>query len=222
MAPQPIETKNVIDVFQKGLRRGAAKLPFAPHKRYFYVEHPTEGWRVYLRSVCFLHELGDDPFLAERFLVVKRTGGDAAKATWEPPKGQMEGRDAPRGIKRSILQLLKENVRREVEEEAKVERIRELKHTGLVLQSVEPDFPPNTYFQYHVFQGQAHPKEILKARQEFEWYVEHPKEFGALRADQREKDAIDWYGADRTKIMGRWSPTLVRLYLERFKGEGST
>ncbi len=219
MAPTSIETNNVLDVFQRGLRRGAARLPFAPHKRYFYVEHPQEGWRVYLRSVCFLHD-SSEPFKADHFLVVKRTGGDPVKASWEPPKGQMEGRDAPKGIKKSVLQLLKENIRREVEEEAKISRIRDLWHTDLVLQAVEPDFPPNTYFQYHIFQGQAHPKEILRSRQEFEWYAEHPAAFEALRADQKEKDAIAWSDEEpKKKMMGRWSPTLARLYLERFSEE---
>ena len=214
MAPK-IETENVFDVFQDGLRRGSAKLPYAPHKRYFYVEHPTEGWRVYLRSACFLHELFR-PFQADRFVVVKRTGADASKASWEPPKGQMEGKDG-RGRK-NVYDLLKENIRREVEEEAKIRNIRELAHTGIVIQAVEPDFPPNTYFQYHVFSGYVHPRQLDHAYDEFNWIAGHPEEFKALRADKREKDAIAWYCDEEVhkKMMGRWSPTLVRMYLERF------
>jgi ADP-ribose pyrophosphatase YjhB (NUDIX family) len=216
MAPK-IQTEDALNVFQPGLRRGAARLPYAPHKRYFYVEHPEEGWRVYLRSACFIHDGAPRAaFKAEHFLVVKRTGADPAKASWEPPKGQMEGKDAPRG--KSIMQLLRENIRREVAEEAKVERLRELWHTGLVIQSVEPDFPPNTYFQYHVFQAQVSPKELRRAEEDFAWYADRPAEFAALRADNREKDALSWYdeGAKK-KMMGRWSPTLVRLYLARFR-----
>jgi ADP-ribose pyrophosphatase YjhB (NUDIX family) len=216
MAPK-IQTEDVYDVFQPGLRRGAARLPFAPHKRYFYVEHPEEGWRVYLRSACFLHDgTRGEPFRAEHFLVVKRAGAETGKASWEPPKGQMEGKDAPRGERKSIMQLLRENIRREVAEEAKLERLKELWHTGLVLQSVEPDFPPDTYFQYHVFQAHVHPKELQRAEQEFEWYGEHPDDFGALRADEREKDAIAWSDEGSKKLMGKWSPALVRLYLGRF------
>ncbi len=220
MAPPPIETENTLNVFQPGLRRGAARLPFAPHKRYAYVEHPTEGWRVYLRATCFLHEMFR-PLDPRRFIVVKRTGGDPTKATWEPPKGQMEGKDAPKGDRRSVLQLLKDNVRREVAEEAKIERIRELRHTGLVLQSVEPDFPENTYFQYHIFQGYVHPTQLAAAVQEFEWIEQHPEEFKKLKSDVREKDGIGWFSdlggaavASTKKMMGRWSPTLVKMYLE--------
>jgi 8-oxo-dGTP pyrophosphatase MutT (NUDIX family) len=212
MAPR-IQTENTFDVFQPGLRRGAAKLPFAPHKRYFYVEHPTEGWRVYLRAACFIHELYR-PFDPERFLVVKRTGGDPEKATWEAPKGQMEGRDARDD--KPVYRLMADCIRREVEEEAKIKRVRELTHTGLVIQSVEPDFPPNTYFQYHIFSGYAHPAQIEAAAQEFVRLAENPEEFARQRSDQREKDALDWY-TENHKLMGRWSPTIVRIYLERFR-----
>jgi len=204
-------TNGILNVFQPGLIRGVERLPYSPRKQYFYVEHPTEGWRVYLRAACFIHELYK-PFNPSRFLIVKRTDGDPAKATWEPPKGQMEGRDG-RNPKKSIMQLLKDNIRREVEEEAKISNVRELTHTSLVLQSVEPDFQPNTYFQYHVFSGYAAPVQIERAFHEFAWIQTHREEFMKLRADQREKDAIDWYDGNK-KMMGRWSPTLVKMYLD--------
>lgn len=203
----------ILDVFQSGLIRGVQRLPYAPKKQYFYVEHPTEGWRVYLRAACFIHELYK-PFVASKFIVVKRTDGDPNKATWEPPKGQMEGRDG-RDPKKSVIQLLKENIRREVEEEAKIKHVRELTHTGLILQNVEPDFPENTYFQYHVFSGYAHALQLNSAHKDFQWIKDHPEEFKKMRSDQREKDDIDWYGPDK-KMMGRWSPTLVKMYLEYF------
>ena len=223
--------EDVLDVFQPGLRRGSARLPFAPHKRYFYVEHPEEGWRVYLRSACFLHSLFE-PFNSSHFLVVKRTGGDPTKASWEPPKGQMEARDAGSTPQKrqSILQLLKDNIRREVAEEAKVERIKGLQHTGLVVQSVEPDFPANTYFQYHIFRGLVHPLELKKAFAEFEWLAANPAEFARQAADNREKDALDWYdsleglgagAALKKKMMGRWSPTIVKLYLKAAEEGGA-
>ena len=200
------------DVFQEGLIRGAERLPYSPHKQYFYVEHPTDGWRVYLRAACFIHQLYK-PFQPAKFLVVKRTGGDPEKATWEPPKGQMEGRD---GSNRPILQLLKENIKREVDEEAKINFVRDLNHTGLILQDVEPDFPPNTFFQYHVFSGYAHPQQIEKAFEEFDWIAANKEEFMRLRSDKREKDAIAWYDPTK-KMMGRWSPTLLKMYFDLYK-----
>jgi 8-oxo-dGTP pyrophosphatase MutT (NUDIX family) len=213
--PQPILTENVFDVFQEGLVRGTARLPYAPKKEYFYVEHPTEGWRVYLRAACFLHELYK-PFQTTRFLVVKRTDGDAEKATWEPPKGQMEGRDILKEKETSILQLLKQTIRREVAEEAKIRTIRELTHTQMIVQSVEPDFPPNTYFQYHIFSGYVHPLQIQKAFADFDWIEKHRDEFLKGKSDMKEKDGIAWYKKEGTRLMGKWSPTIVQLYIKKF------
>ena len=216
MAPK-IRMDGVFDVFQAGLRQGVERLPFDPRKAYYYVEHPEEGWRVYLRAACFVHEAGT-PFEPTRFLVVKRTGGDPEKKSWEPPKGQMEGRDLKGrtgGKEKTVLQLLKENIRREVAEEAKIVGLRGLHHTGLTLQAVEPDFPPNTYFQYHVFQAFSSSAAIEKAMAEFAWLAENPEAFRRLRADQREKDGLGWFNEGTKKLMSRWSPTLVRRYLER-------
>jgi hypothetical protein len=126
----------------------------------------------------------------------------------------MEAKDT-RGPHRSVMQLLKDNIRREVEEEAKIANLRDLNHTGLVLQSVEPDFPPNTYFQYHVFSAYAHNTQIQGAFAEFERLEQHPEEFKKLRSDQREKDAIAWYTPEK-KMMGKWSPTLLNMYLDFF------
>ena len=141
----------IFNVFQPGLRRGSEHLPYDPTKAYAYVEHPTEGWRVYLRSCVFLHPIGSkDP---KHFLVVKKTGARWSSPTWEPPKGQMEGKDMRQHPDQSVLQLLAENVRRETEEESHVTSIKPLRHTGLVFQSQETDFAPNIFFQYHIFQG---------------------------------------------------------------------
>ena len=203
----------IFDVFQPGLKRGAASLAHAPHKRYFYVEHPTEGWRVYLRACTFIHEAGQ-PFVAQRFLVVKTTAMDAKKKSWGPPKGQMEGKDTD--PKKSIYSNLLENVRREVEEEAKVTKLASLKHTGLVFQGREEDYPENTFFQYHVFQAVATSAELQAAHDEFKWIAEHPLAFARYKKDKREKDAITWFSPKNTKLFGRWSPSIVAMYLARF------
>lgn len=200
----------IFDIFQPGLIRGAAKLAFAPHKRYFYVEHPTEGWRVYLRACCFIHEAGV-PFDKKRFIVVKRYGSDPKLKVWEPPKGQMEGKDTNPRI--PVLKLLEENVQREVEEEAKIRSLQNLHHTGQVLQSQERDYPSNHYFQYHVFQAFVSPQVLEAAVNEFEWLTEHPKAWARMRKDKREKDGITWFSPRHTQLMGRWSPTLVVNYL---------
>jgi hypothetical protein len=210
MSPKIVTgAQKVLDVFQPGLIKSAEAMPHDPRRQYFYVEHPVEGWRVYLRTACFIHE-ANQPFNAERFLVVKRTDGAADAASWEPPKGQMEGKD---GTTKSIYSALRDNIRREVAEEAKILNIRDLQHTGLVLQSTESNYPENIFFQYHIFTGYAHQFQINGAFEKFKWYTEHPLAFERLKRENREKDGIAWYNESETKIMGKWSPTMVKMYL---------
>ena len=206
------------DVFQKGLVRGANRMPFDPEKRYFYVEHPTEGWRVYLRAGCFIHEKpkGGEPIDSMRFAVVKRAHKSRNGKEWEPPKGQMEGKDALKHPRTHLEELIKQNVRREVEEEAHVNVLHGLQHTGIVYQNVEPDFPPNTFFQYHVFQAAAPPKAIQRGLNWFAWLKLHPRYFARMKRDKKEKDELRWFDPAETKMMGRWSPSIVAMYVQAF------
>jgi len=205
---------SVFDVFQPGLVRGSNKMPFDPTKAYFYVEHPTEGWRVYLRSACFIHERPSDsePLPIKRFVVVKKRGAALSEKAWEPPKGQMEGKD---GLKPgTLLSLLKENVKREVAEESRIKHLSHLNHTGVVFQSREKDYPPNTYFQYHVFNAVVTKAEWMRAAAELDWCREHPLAFDRMKRDKREKDMIQWYSPSEHKLMGRWSGSIVAMYLK--------
>ena len=202
------------DVFQPGLLRGSANLPFDPEKAYAYVEHPTEGWRVYLRTASFLYE-SSEPFQKDRFLVVKKAGAPFQAPTWEPPKGQMEG-SVFRGQKdRPLLPLLKQTALREIAEESFVTHVTHLQHTGLVYQQKEKDYPPNHFFQYHLFTGLVSPKQVASAFDQFDWIRAHPKAFARFTRDRREKDAISWYNPTRTRINPRWCFAIVRLYLSK-------
>ena len=205
----------IFDVFQAGLIRGEEHLPYDPEKGYFYVEHPEKGWRVYLRAACFVHEEGK-PFDAKRFLVVKRTGSHPGSKSWEPPKGQMEGKDALKHPRTFVEELIKQNVRREVEEEAHVNTLHNLRHTGIIYQNVEPDFLPNTYFQYHVFQATTPTKSIQRGLNWFAWLKEHPRYFARMKRDKKEKDELRWFDPSETKLMGKWSPSIVAMYIQAF------
>jgi len=200
----------MLDVFQKGLIRGSAKLPHDPTKAYAYVEHPEEGWRVYIRACVFLHP-SNEPFNPTHFLVVKRIRSHPSSATWEPPKGQMEGKEIKN---KSILEHLKTNVTRETEEEAHITEIQNLKHTGLVFQSQEKDYPENTYFQYHIFQGIVSPEQINQSFNTFKWIKEHPKGFARWRRDRREKDAVSWFNPKTTRLNPKWCPDIFILYIK--------
>lgn len=206
-------TSRIYDVFQPGLRRGSEYLPHDPTKSYAYVEHPKEGWRVYLRSCIFLYADGERNPL--NFLVVKRTGARPSSATWEPPKGQMERKDIRKNPKDSVLDLLAENVRRESEEESHVSQISNLRHTGLVFQSQETDYTPNTYFQYHIFKGYLTVAQIKRSFDTFAWIKEHPKAFSRFKRDRKEKDGVAWFSPKSTRLNPRWTPGILALYLSK-------
>lgn len=202
----------IYNIFQPGLIRGSERLPFDPTKAYAYVQHPTEGWRVFLRSCAFVHV--DVPGAKkEDFIVVKKTGASTNTKSWEPPKGQMEGKDL--GPKGPIMNYLRENVRREMEEEAAIHSTKSIKYTGLVYQGKEKDYPSNWFFQYHIFEVLISPRELQKMNEHFAWIREHPIAFAKFKRDRKEKDAIAIYDHELTKLYGSWSPGIVKLYLSK-------
>lgn len=203
-------TPPLYDVHQPGLIRGTEQQAFDSHKRYFFVENPTEKWRVYLRIACFIHEEGNPD--SARFLVVKRTGARDSSAAWECPKGRIE-MTSQFATKGTVLDALTDGLFREVSEEAKIDTFQTLTYTGLVFQSRERDYKPNEVFQYHLFRATVSHATLQAAFETFEWFHEHPAAFKRLRKDKREKDAIQWYNPRSTRLMERWAPSLTALYL---------
>lgn len=207
----------IYNIFQDGLVRGSASLRHAPHKRYAYVEHPIEGWRVYLRSCSFIHDAADIRPL--KFIVVKATHKPASSYAWEPPKGQMEGKDLP--SEGPILAALLQNAIREINEETGIPGDIPLVHTSLVFQGREKNYPANHVFQYHIFRGAVEPERFIYAKHRFAYFRENPKEFEKLTKDYREKDDLEWYDMHSNKLFGRWSPSIVMLYINSFLINGA-
>jgi hypothetical protein len=114
---------------------------------------------------------------------------------------------------------MQENMVREVDEEARVKSLQMIRYTGLFIEDREVDYKPNTFFQYHIFQAFITPKIYEDAANELQWCREHPVEFDKLSRDKKEKDMIAWYNPKETKLMPRWAPRLVRLYLQAEKEE---
>jgi 8-oxo-dGTP pyrophosphatase MutT (NUDIX family) len=212
------------DIFQPGLVRGSGTTSFDPEKSYFFVETPDytpsagkSGWRVYLRACCFIHEQPEGQNQCvdlRRFIVVKKTGMPANAKAWDPPKGQMEGKDAMKHPRTPLLKLIETNIRREVEEESRIRSLKGLEYTGLVLEGVESNYPKNTFFQYHIFRAQVATKEWMAASSELDWCRAHPAAHARMKRDYREKDALSWYSPSDTKLIGKWAPKLVIMYLK--------
>ena len=204
----------IFDVFQKGLIRGAEHLSYDPTKAYAYVEHPTEGWRVYLRGAAFLHE---DPLQLDRFMVFRNSKPKhSRKNIWEPPKGQMEGKDLLRRPNEPLLRLMTNSVLREVEEEAHVTNIKQTRYTGLVFQSQESSYPKNWFFQYHIFQMIITTETVDSVFDTFAWMKEHPKAVARWRRDRKETDRVAWFEPKDTPLNPRWCPTIVYAYLKTY------
>lgn len=208
----------IFDVFQKGLIRGSEHLPHDPKKAYAYVEHPHEGWRVYLRSCVFLHTLME-PFHPMHFLVVHDRKKRMSSPAWEPPKGQMEGKELMGGKRKSVIDLLKDNVLRETEEESHITQVEGLRHTGLVFQSQETSYPANHYFQYHIFQGFLTQEQIKQSYDTFDWIKEHPAGFERWKRDRKEKNAVAWFNPRTTRLNPRWCPDIAALYIKQMQGK---
>jgi len=208
-------TEPLLNIFQPGLLRGSAHLPFDPKKSYAYVEHPTEGWRVYLRACAFLHYADQKTVDPKQFLVVKRAHSRMSTASWEPPKGQMEGKEMKKGV--PIISLLRKNIEREIYEESHITRVERLHHTGLIFQSQESSYPPNHYFQYHVFQGFVNKDQLEQSESTFEWMKQHPSAVARWSRDRKEKDAVSWFRPRFTRLNPRWTPDIVALYLSHIE-----
>jgi hypothetical protein len=205
----------IFDIFQKGLIRGAEHLSYDPTKAYAYVEHPTEGWRVYLRGAAFLHEETENQL--SKFLVFRNSKPKLShKNIWEPPKGQMEGKDLLRHPKEPLLRLMTNSILREVEEEAHVTEIKETRYTGLVFQSQESTYPKNWFFQYHLFQILLIPNVVQEVFDTFTWMKEHPKAVARWRRDRKETDRVAWFNPKHTPLNPRWCPTIVYAYLKTY------
>jgi hypothetical protein len=206
----------IYNVFQPGLRRGAERLPFDPSKAYAYVEHPTEGWRVYLRTAVFLHQA--DISDMSRFLVFRNAKKGRAAGSWEPPKGQMEGKDLLRHSSTPLLPLLVNSLKREIEEEAHITEIQKIQYTRLVFQSVEDNYPSDQswFFQYHLFQAFVTPTVVLDTFHTFQWMREHPKAVERWTRDRKETDDVAWFHPRKTPLNQRWCPTIVFAYLKNY------
>ena len=191
-------------------------MSYDPTKAYAYVEHPTEGWRVYLRGAAFLHEETGSVVL-DQFLVFRNSKPKRShKNIWEPPKGQMEGKDLLRHPNEPLLRLMTNSILREVEEEAHVSEVKEVRYTGLVFQSQESTYPKNWFFQYHLFQILLTPNAVQDVFDTFAWIKEHPKAVARWRRDRKETDRVAWFNPRETPLNPRWCPTIVFAYLKTY------
>ena len=111
---------------------------------------------------------------------------------------------------------MRDNIKREVFEEARIKQVKGLEYTELCIEGREADYKPNTFFQYHCFRAQVTPKEWMRASKELDWCRMHPLAFARMKRDMREKDALAWFSPSETRLMGKWTPKIVMAYLKNY------
>ena len=107
-----MNSSEIINVFVPGVERGEEVSDYAKKmgygvKKYFFVSSPKDGWKVFIRACCFIHIKGET-FDPSKFVVVKTTDASPITKSWEPPKGQMEGKDGLKNPRQSLMNIMKE------------------------------------------------------------------------------------------------------------------
>jgi hypothetical protein len=97
-----------------------------------------------------------------------------------------------------------------------VNKLNALEYTGMVYQNREKDYPPNWFFQYHIFRAVSPTKTIQSALDWFAWLKAHPRFFARMKRDKKEKDELRWFDLRETKMMGRWSPSITAMYIQAY------
>jgi len=200
------------------------------NKRYAYVNLPDSDIWVFLRTAIFLEVVGLDN--SEPQYVIVHNVGLKDKHGWDLPKGQVEYKEYET-IKRhhrtpqtSLRALLKEGIRRELEEEAKIkiENVQNLKElTYLAVAGKHKDLPNHFHYQYHLFEGQIHYSYFNKAKKTLDKMRLNPTMTINMSKDVIEKDNIMLWSPSMgmTKIEEGDPQKLVSLYLA-YKGVNST
>lgn len=194
-----------IDIFRKDFIRGISGTTSRPDKKSLFIKDPQQNIKIFLRIVVFIHNKPNS------FLVVKTSWKKKDDFSWEPPKGGVEEKD---NTNPDLLEVLKNAVRRETFEEAKIKHLDNLTYTGFFLQGKEKEYDENTFFQYHIFKANVSDLFIELAKKNFDFFRKNKEIWDNLPKEYREKNAIGFF-RNNTKIVGRWSPILVDFYMTR-------
>jgi 8-oxo-dGTP pyrophosphatase MutT (NUDIX family) len=209
------------NLFVPGIRIGAHDFQRF-NKQYAYVALPdTQIW-VFLRTAIFLKVSGgpkDEP----HYIIVHDVGKNGPH-TWDVPKGQVEYKEFLdikhkfRTPQTGLQGLLKEGIRRELEEEAKI-KISDVKNLKMVpylaVAGKHKDLPKNFHYQYYIFEGEVDYKLYEKAKQRIDKLRANPVLTIDMPKDVIEKDNITLWSPSMGlgKILNGDPEKIVRLYI---------
>ena len=212
------------NLFVPGIRIGAHDFKRF-NKQYAYVALPEEKIWVFLRTAIFLEVVGipKEKSGEPKFVIVHDVGKNTDH-TWDCPKGQVEYKEFM-GIKRrfrtpqtGLHGLLKEGIRRELEEEANIDinnviGLREV--PNLVVAGKHDDLPKNFHYQYHLFEGKINYSFYEKAKKKLDRLRENPVLTINMPKDIIEKDNIMLWSPSMglDKIITGDPEKIVNLYM---------
>ena len=193
---------------------------FPSGKRYVYVV--IDSAPVFIRNALFLRNASNS-----RQIAVVHSWGSRAKASWEPPKGQMEWKELEehkirpgQRLAPAILRTyMREGVCREMMEEAKVYP-HEIRGLRPLPQQYVQDWPeskvPGAKFMYQFWTAEAPQKLLLEAQKRINFLVHDKDNTEMVPADIKEKDEIRWWSPANgwDMVLGSFSKKMTALYFK--------
>ena len=197
---------------------------FSSGKSYAYILTPT-GEKVFLRNILFLHNAENPSQIA----LVHEFGKRSDKATWEPPKGQMEWKEfSAEGLSkggtlraRSLERHQRAGILRELTEEAKIlsSEIKGLTRLPYAYSQPWPESGvPGAHFMYQYWRASTTPKTLLEAQKRLDILKGDADLRAMLPPDNVEKDAIKWWNprAGLECLYGDFSKKMTQHYFKEF------
>jgi len=193
---------------------------FPSGKEYLYIQQPSDE-RVFIRNILFIHPAHD-----EKTIAVVHEWGKNPKKEYEPPKGQMEWKEAKMYgavpnqsvTEKQLMTIMKAAVRREIGEEAKFLKS-ELKNVYPLPMVYEQGFtgaPLKTdRFRYQFWSATVSEAAMKKAQERVQKLVDDPEGTKLLKPDLKEKDGLIWWSPSETNwamIRGGFSKKMTQQY----------
>jgi hypothetical protein len=196
---------------------------FSSGKEYLYIHQPS-GERVFIRNILFIHPANDPKTIA-----MVHEWGKNPKKEYEPPKGQMEWKEAKMYgalpnksvTEKQLITMMKAAVIREIGEEAKFTK-QELKQVTLLPLVYEQSFkgaPLSTdRFRYQFWSAIVSEASMKKAQARVQELVDNPEHTKTLKPDLREKDGLIWWNPSSPEkwsmIRGGFSNNMTHQYYD--------
>jgi len=196
---------------------------FPSGKEYLYIHQPSDE-RVFIRNILFIHPAGD-----EKTIALVHEWGKNPKKEYEPPKGQMEWKEAKlygavpnqQVSETKLMMMMKAAVIREIGEEAKFlkSELRNVQPLPLVYEQGFKGAPLKTdRFRYQFWTATVSQASMKKAQERIQQLVEDPEGTKLLKPDLREKDGLMWWNPSDGwgKIRSGFSKNMTRQYYEHY------